>query len=128
MSYNIDTMQKTESTVLQSSAEERITQSRVRLLMNKPFFGTLATRLRLQEFSASTAATDGRYFYFNREFIDREHSSHPAPNHLAPYQTPVTRENTCSFSSGMRSSASRAWSLPGILNCFARRAARSKAQ
>ena len=57
--------------MLQSSAEERITQSRVRLLMNKPFFGTLATRLKLQEFSASTAATDGRYFYFNRDFIDR---------------------------------------------------------
>ena len=33
-----------------TTAEERITQSRVRLLMNKPFFGTLATRLRLQEF------------------------------------------------------------------------------
>lgn len=53
-----------------TTAEERITQSRVRLLMNKPFFGTLATRLRLQEFDMPTAATDGRHFFFNREFVD----------------------------------------------------------
>ena len=54
------------------TAEERITQSRVRLLLTKPFFGTLATRLRLQEVeSIPTAGTDGRHFYFNRAFIDR---------------------------------------------------------
>ena len=58
--------------MLDVSAETRITQSRVRLLMNKPFFGTLATRLRLQEVeSMPTAATDGRHFFFNREFVDR---------------------------------------------------------
>ncbi len=55
-----------------TDAETRITQSRVRLLMNKPFFGTLATRLRLQEIEQiPTAATDGRHFFFNRAFIDR---------------------------------------------------------
>lgn len=53
-------------------AEQRITQSRVRLLLTKPFFGTLATRLRLREVeSIPTAGTDGRMFYFNRAFIDR---------------------------------------------------------
>lgn len=54
------------------TAEERITQSRVRLLINKPFFGQLATRLRIEDASESipTAATDGRRFYFNREFVD----------------------------------------------------------
>lgn len=58
--------------MLDVNAETRITQSRVRLLMNKPFFGTLATRLRLQEVeSMPTAATDGRHFFFNREFVDR---------------------------------------------------------
>lgn len=61
---DLDTMQT-------DSAEVRITQSRVRLLMNKPFFGTLATRLRLVEFDMPTAATDGRHFYFNREFVDK---------------------------------------------------------
>jgi predicted metal-dependent peptidase len=57
--------------MLATTAETRITQSRVRLLMNKPFFGTLATRLRIQEVeSMPTAATDGRHFFFNREFVD----------------------------------------------------------
>lgn len=53
------------------TAEERITQSRVRLLLSKPFFGTLATRLRIEETTAiPTAGTDGRKFMFNREFVD----------------------------------------------------------
>lgn len=54
------------------TAEERITQSRVRLLLNKPFFGQLATRLRLEDASdyIPTAATDGRRFLFNRAFVD----------------------------------------------------------
>ena len=54
------------------TAEERITQSRVRLLLTKPFFGTLATRLRLSEVKhIPTAGTDGRKLYFNRDFINR---------------------------------------------------------
>lgn len=58
---------------MQKTAEERITQSRVRLLLTKPFFGTLATRLRIQDASDTmpTAATDGRHFYFNRDFVGR---------------------------------------------------------
>ena len=52
---------------------ERITQSRVRLLLTKPFFGQLATRLRIEDASdrLPTAATDGRKFYYNEEFIGR---------------------------------------------------------
>lgn len=54
------------------TAEERITRSRVRLLLTKPFFGQLATRLRvICDDSLPTAATDGRNFLFNREFVDR---------------------------------------------------------
>jgi predicted metal-dependent peptidase len=54
------------------TAEERITRSRVRLLLGKPFFGQLATRMKLIEApDMPTAATDGRNFFFNREFIDR---------------------------------------------------------
>ena len=53
------------------TAEERITRSRVRLLLTKPFFGQLATRMKLIERpDMPTAATDGRNF-FNREFVDR---------------------------------------------------------
>lgn len=54
------------------TAEERITASRVRLLLTKPFFGQLATRLRLEEVQGiPTAGTDGRRFFFNRDFINR---------------------------------------------------------
>lgn len=54
------------------TAEERITRSRVRLLLTKPFFGQLATRMKLIERpDMPTAATDGRNFFFNREFVDR---------------------------------------------------------
>lgn len=58
---------------MQKTAEERITQSRVRLLLTRPWFGQLAIRLKLRDASewCPTAATDGRQFLFNREFIDR---------------------------------------------------------
>jgi len=54
------------------TAEERITQSRVRLLLTKPFFGQLAVRLKIEDASdyIPTAATDGRRFMFNREFVN----------------------------------------------------------
>jgi predicted metal-dependent peptidase len=58
---------------MNKTAEERITQSRVRLLLTKPFFGTLATRLRLVDVTndgIDTAGTDGRNLYFNRNFVD----------------------------------------------------------
>lgn len=58
---------------MNKTAEERITQTRVRLLINKPFFGQLATRLVIVDASDTipTAATDGRRFMFNREFINK---------------------------------------------------------
>jgi len=54
------------------TAEERITQSRVRLLLTKPFFGQLAVRLKIVDATdwLPTAATDGRRFMFNRDFVD----------------------------------------------------------
>ena len=53
-------------------AAERITMGRVRLLLNKPFFGNLITRLILQEAKwCPTAGTDGKKFYYNPDFIDR---------------------------------------------------------
>jgi len=58
---------------MQKTSIERITQSRVRLLLTKPFFGQLATRLRLEDASdyLPTAATDGRRFLYNDEFIQK---------------------------------------------------------
>lgn len=48
-----------------------IVAARVKLLLEKPFFGTLATRLDIVDGSAwcKTAATDGKRLYYNREFI-----------------------------------------------------------
>ncbi len=48
-----------------------ITTARVSLLFNSPFFGNLATRMHLVDASkwCKTCATDGRNFYYNREFI-----------------------------------------------------------
>ena len=45
---------------MNKTAEERITQSRVRLLLTKPFFGQLAVRLKIEDASSylPTAATD----------------------------------------------------------------------
>jgi predicted metal-dependent peptidase len=45
--------------------------ARISLLFEMPFIGTLATRLKLVEADGwcDTAATDGRNFYYNRNFI-----------------------------------------------------------
>lgn len=48
-----------------------IVGARVKLLMEKPFIGQLATRLELVDATkwCGTAATDGRRLYYNREFF-----------------------------------------------------------
>lgn len=55
------------------SVLEQITRARISLLLQQPFWGTLATRLILKDATDTgwcpTAGTDGRYFYYNRNFI-----------------------------------------------------------
>lgn len=48
-----------------------IVAARVKMLFEKPFFGNLAARLILVDASSwcKTAATDGKFLYYNREFI-----------------------------------------------------------
>jgi predicted metal-dependent peptidase len=52
---------------------EKLTTARVGLLLKAPFFGNMATRMRLIDASdwCQTAATDGRGFYFNEDFIKK---------------------------------------------------------
>ena len=52
---------------------EKLTTARVGLLLRHPFFGNLATRLKLIDASdwCGTLATDGRNFYYNVGFVDR---------------------------------------------------------
>ena len=53
-------------------AREKLTTARVALLMKAPWFGNMATRLPLVNADEwlPTAATDGRYFYYNSKFIN----------------------------------------------------------
>lgn len=54
-----------------AAAREKLTTARIGLLLKAPFFGQLATRMTLTNADAwcSTAATDGRKFYYNSEFV-----------------------------------------------------------
>jgi len=51
--------------------KEKITKSRISLLISQPFFGPLATRLipKVANDWVPTAGTDGKYFYYNEEFL-----------------------------------------------------------
>jgi len=51
---------------------DKIIVARVGLLLRHPFFGNMATRLKIEEGTEwmGTAATDGRTIYFNREFFE----------------------------------------------------------
>lgn len=53
-------------------ARERLITARVGMLIRQPFFGNLATRLTLINADdwCSTAATDGRRFYYNSRFVN----------------------------------------------------------
>ena len=52
---------------------DKIIVARVGLLLRHPFFGNMATRLKIQEGwpELKTAATDGRTIFFNREFFTK---------------------------------------------------------
>jgi predicted metal-dependent peptidase len=54
---------------------EQLIRARISLLLQQPFWGTLATRLTLRDSTdepwCKTAGTDGRYFYYNRHFISK---------------------------------------------------------
>lgn len=56
---------------IDSQARERLVTARIGLLLRQSFFGNLATRLQLINADewCSTAATDGRKFYYNSKFI-----------------------------------------------------------
>ena len=56
---------------IDAQARDALIIARVGLLIRNSFFGNLATRLQLVNADewCSTAATDGRYFYYNSRFI-----------------------------------------------------------
>jgi len=56
---------------IDAQARERLVSARIGLLLRHSFFGNLATRMKLVNADewCSTAATDGRTFYYNSRFI-----------------------------------------------------------
>ena len=52
---------------------DKLTTARVGLLLKAPFFGNMATRMRLIDASdwCPTAATNGRDFMYNRDFVNK---------------------------------------------------------
>ena len=61
------------TTVTASKQRDRITKARVKLLLHHPFFGNLATRLKIVDASdrIPTAAVDGRNLFYNDEFVSK---------------------------------------------------------
>lgn len=55
------------------SPEQKIIKSRVQLLRTCGFFGTLALRLIIKEKNdnVDTCATNGRYYYYNKDFVNK---------------------------------------------------------
>lgn len=71
---NKKVLEKREYTAKErSDAVEKLITARVGLLLRQPFFGNLATRLQLIDASdwCPTAATDGRNFYYNIDFVKK---------------------------------------------------------
>ena len=58
---------------LDAAVREKLVTARIGLLLKAPFFGNLATRLKLVNADSwlGTAATDGRTFYYNTEFVNK---------------------------------------------------------
>lgn len=52
---------------------EKLVKARIAMLLQCPFFGNLATRLKLVDATDKmpTAATDGRHLFYNRDFINK---------------------------------------------------------
>jgi predicted metal-dependent peptidase len=58
---------------MQDPIVEKLTTARIGLLLKAPFFGNMATRMRLINADdwCPTAATDGRNFFYNTEFVKK---------------------------------------------------------
>jgi predicted metal-dependent peptidase len=68
-----DWIGKTFSEAEKAKILDKLITARVGLLLRHPFFGNMATRMKLIDASdwCSTLATDGRNFYFNYGFVNK---------------------------------------------------------
>lgn len=60
---------------MSDTAENKLVKARLKLLFKHPFFGQMALRMRLIDVTndgwCPTAATDGRNFYYNADFVNK---------------------------------------------------------
>ena len=58
---------------IDAASKEKLVTARIGLLLRAPFFGNIATRMELVNADdwCPTAATDGRTFYYNSEFVNK---------------------------------------------------------
>ena len=61
-----------DTTKTSREIEDLLVKARVSMLIKAPFFGSLATRLKFIDATkwCPTLATDGKNFYYNRDFVD----------------------------------------------------------
>ena len=61
-----------ELLAMREEVHDRVVVARIGLLLRHPFFGNMATRLRVQHCDdwCPTAATDGRNLYYNTQFFN----------------------------------------------------------
>jgi predicted metal-dependent peptidase len=55
---------------IQNSTELKLLKARIQLLLNQPFFGALALRLKLVQADIPTLATNGKVILYNPAFVD----------------------------------------------------------
>ena len=72
-SSNGGRLTETIDVALDNIVREKLITARIGLLLRAPFFGNLAMRLQLVNSDSwlPTAATDGRSFYYNTDFVNR---------------------------------------------------------
>ena len=65
-----------ETTLSDQAVLDLLIRAKVKLLINQPFFGNIATRLKFIDATkwCPTAATDGRNFYYNKHFVAALHA------------------------------------------------------
>lgn len=91
--------------------DQKVIRARSQLLMYMPFYGTLALSLKVKESkSINTVGTDGRYFYYNENYISKltekevnfvvAHTvMHPALGHIWRKGTrePIVWDHACDY-------------------------------
>ena len=72
MSFEPKELTDKELATMRTEVEDKITVARIGMLLRHPFFGNMATRLKIEACDdwCPTAATDGRRLFYNTQFFN----------------------------------------------------------